>query len=190
MSRYPAAGEITSICPDYLVELRGFEPMAIAAAARSRVGSPLGAFERPLKAALGGGLAFRRRSRLGEGGRCCDQVGGRVDLRQGQLNGPVSRRTDKPVEYEPDRCQIPSKREFNRSLGDRLGVGFHDREGGYGRARREVLLADAHALAKRWRVGWRFDPDELVVLNPPAGGDRRSLGWRGPAPQRGRADPF
>ena len=30
-----------------------------------------------------------------------------------------------------------------------------------------------------------FDPDELVVLNPPVGGDRRSPeGWRGPAPRR------
>ncbi len=28
--------------------------------------------------------------------------------------------------------------------------------------------------------GWGFD--EFVVLNPPAGGDRRSPGWRGPAP--------
>jgi hypothetical protein len=30
MSCYPVAEEITSICADYLVELRGFEPMAIA----------------------------------------------------------------------------------------------------------------------------------------------------------------
>jgi hypothetical protein len=29
MSCYPVAQEITSICADYLVELRGFEPMAI-----------------------------------------------------------------------------------------------------------------------------------------------------------------
>jgi len=44
-------------CSDFVVELRGFEPMAIAGAARSRGGSPL--FARPLKAALGGGLSFR-----------------------------------------------------------------------------------------------------------------------------------
>ena len=30
MSCYPVAEEMTSICGDYLVELRGFEPMAIA----------------------------------------------------------------------------------------------------------------------------------------------------------------
>jgi hypothetical protein len=30
------------ICADFLVELRGFEPMAIAGAVRSRVGSLLG----------------------------------------------------------------------------------------------------------------------------------------------------
>jgi hypothetical protein len=40
--RYPVQYEITSICADFLVELGGFEPMAIAGAARSRGGSPLG----------------------------------------------------------------------------------------------------------------------------------------------------
>jgi hypothetical protein len=51
--------ETTAACADFLVELRGFEPTAIAGAVRSRVGSPLGGFARPLKAALDGGLAFR-----------------------------------------------------------------------------------------------------------------------------------
>ena len=74
MSCYSVAEEIASICAHFLEELRGFEPMAIAGTARSRVGSPLEGFARPLKAALGGGFAFRRRSRLGEGGRCWDQV--------------------------------------------------------------------------------------------------------------------
>jgi hypothetical protein len=40
------------------VELRGFEPMAIAGAVRSRVGSPLGEFARPLKAASVEDLPF------------------------------------------------------------------------------------------------------------------------------------
>src|SRR3984957_6570147 len=40
-------------------ELRGFEPMAIAGAVRTRAGSPVGGFARALKAALSGGLAFR-----------------------------------------------------------------------------------------------------------------------------------
>jgi hypothetical protein len=48
----------TAVNQDYLVELRGFEPMALAAAARSRVGSPLGVFARPLKAALAEDLPF------------------------------------------------------------------------------------------------------------------------------------
>jgi hypothetical protein len=42
MSCYSVAEEITSICADYLVELRGFEPMAIAGAVRSRA-SPVNA---------------------------------------------------------------------------------------------------------------------------------------------------
>jgi hypothetical protein len=37
ISCYSTDREITSICADSLVELRGFEPMAIADAARSRV---------------------------------------------------------------------------------------------------------------------------------------------------------
>jgi hypothetical protein len=37
MPRYPVAWEITSICADFLVELRGFEPMAIAGAVRSEL---------------------------------------------------------------------------------------------------------------------------------------------------------
>jgi hypothetical protein len=58
-ARYPVALEIRSGRADFLVELRGFEPMAIAGAARSRGGAPLEGFARPLKAALGGGLSFR-----------------------------------------------------------------------------------------------------------------------------------
>jgi hypothetical protein len=37
MSCYPVAQEITSICADYLVELRGFEPLTSAVQAPARV---------------------------------------------------------------------------------------------------------------------------------------------------------
>jgi mutator family transposase len=47
----------------FVAELRGFEPMAIAGATRSRAGSPVG-FARPLKAALGGVFAFLPGRRL------------------------------------------------------------------------------------------------------------------------------
>jgi hypothetical protein len=40
MSCYPVANKITSICADFLVELRGFEPMAIAGAAKEAVQHP------------------------------------------------------------------------------------------------------------------------------------------------------
>jgi hypothetical protein len=59
ISCYSVAEEILPGRADFLVELRGFEPMAIAGAARSRVGSRPVGFARPLKAALGGGFAFR-----------------------------------------------------------------------------------------------------------------------------------
>ena len=42
MSCYPVAQEITSICADYLVELRGFEPLTSAVQAPARfTASPL-----------------------------------------------------------------------------------------------------------------------------------------------------
>jgi hypothetical protein len=40
MSRYSAAEEITPVRADFVVERRGFEPMAIAGAVRSRANSP------------------------------------------------------------------------------------------------------------------------------------------------------
>ena len=41
MSCYSVAEEIASICAHFLEELRGFEPMAIAGAARSELGRRL-----------------------------------------------------------------------------------------------------------------------------------------------------
>jgi hypothetical protein len=49
MSCYSVAEEITSVRGDFLVELRGFEPMAIGGG-ESRVGSPLEGLARPHKA--------------------------------------------------------------------------------------------------------------------------------------------
>jgi hypothetical protein len=37
MSCYPAASEITSICADYLVDRRGFEPLTSAVEAAARL---------------------------------------------------------------------------------------------------------------------------------------------------------
>jgi hypothetical protein len=42
MSCYSVAEEITSICADFVVELRGFEPMAIAGVGSDRVGNFMG----------------------------------------------------------------------------------------------------------------------------------------------------
>jgi hypothetical protein len=40
MSRYSADEEITSICPDFLVELRGFEPLTSVVQVPARFTAP------------------------------------------------------------------------------------------------------------------------------------------------------
>src|SRR3984957_3026395 len=99
MSCYSVAEEIASICAHFLEELRGFEPMAIAGAARSRVGSPLEGFARPLKAALGGGLAFRLAASRYRGRG--NDLRRHLSLRSRRRKEPTSRRGAPPQPNGP-----------------------------------------------------------------------------------------